>query len=318
MRCRRSAYGHRSARLSSGLQVGFLVMAVLMISGGLALMIPAGPKQTNVIHLAWNGAVNWGKEKLQPEPGHPSEPVIYPYSIVPGGIHSLAELRRAMEIDPVVAAQYAKFNLSKFRIVKVRHDEYVYVSYRIGSDVFWTKKRLRICKGETLVTDGEYFARTRCGNQLSQVPQVSTWSSEPPAAVLDTPVAPLPGADTDAFAAVGPNFGLPAPDAVPSAPANLIPSFAGGGNTPFVATPLVAAPVIVPYGSDVVPYGAALPLSTCGGANGCSIQVRPKSPTPLSPVPEESTWIMLVTGLGGLVFYKLLLSRYSSRTASNS
>jgi hypothetical protein len=276
-------------------------------------MIPAGPEGTSSIHWVWNEALNWGKDKLQPKQA--GEPVIYPYSIVPGGIHSLAELRQAMKRDPVVAAAYAKFNLSKFRVIKLRHDEYMYVSYRIGSDVFWTKKRLRICKGETVVTDGEYFARTRCGNQLSQVPQVSTWSSEPPPAVLDTPVVGSP-ASTDAFAATGaellpvtpglvpvsPEVAALTPDATPATPANLGSAFVGG-LTPFVAAPLIDS------------YGTSTPVVTCRSTASCATSPRPKSPPPLSPVPEESSWIMLAAGLAGLGFYKRVLSRRSLRAS---
>jgi hypothetical protein len=353
MRHRTRVHARRSARRPSGVQVGFLVLATLLVAGALALMISSGADETDASHSVWSQALNWGRQNRRAEPRRPSEPVIYPYSVVPGGIHSVAELRQAMKTDPVVAAAYAKFNLPKFRIIKLRHDEYAYVSYRIGSDVYWTTRRLRICAGETLVTDGERLARTRCGNQLSQVPRVKTWSSEPPPAVLDTPAHSSPPR-AEAFAAAAPDFATFLPDAVPSTPVNLAPTFAGdmtsfvvapiggpsssvvspaisgsayGGFTPVRprSTPSPLKPVKTPPASVggappsapapvIVPSPPIVPPPGAGSTGGYSPPSTPNPPPPPSAVPEESSWVMFASGLAGLVFYQLLLRRRDSRT----
>jgi hypothetical protein len=64
------------------------------------------------------------------------------------------------------------------------------VSYRIGEEIFWTKKRLKVAKGERLITDGTKFTRTRCANVLSEVPQGKTSPDEPAPGVFDAPLNP--------------------------------------------------------------------------------------------------------------------------------
>lgn len=111
----------------------------------------------------------------------------YPYSVIPGGAYSPAELRYANQTDAVVRAHYQSFNLKLAHIVQVTGDRYQYASYRIKDRVYWTRKRLRIRKGEYLLTDGVAFARTRCGNRLSDDPQAPVSLKEPAAALLSMP-----------------------------------------------------------------------------------------------------------------------------------
>src|SRR5215469_644479 len=115
---------------------------------------------------------------------------LYPYSVIPGGIESVSELRRAVATDPVVAAHYAGFDFAHAHLVRLTAARSVFVSYRKGSAVFWTSKRLSLLTGETLITDGTHTSRTRCGNQVSDVPRAPVAPSEEP-----TPeflITPLP------------------------------------------------------------------------------------------------------------------------------
>jgi hypothetical protein len=93
---------------------------------------------------------------------------VYAYSIIPGGVQSVAELKTAIENDPVVSAHYSRFHLEQARIIRLDRDRAVHVSYRLGSEVFWTTRELKLAKGETLITDGVETARTRCGNMISE------------------------------------------------------------------------------------------------------------------------------------------------------
>ncbi len=111
----------------------------------------------------------------------------YPYSIIPGGAYSGAELRYADEEDPVVKEHYADFNVKKAEMVRLTDDRYQYVSYRLKKKVFWTKKKLRIPKGEVLITDGGSWARARCGNRLSDKPHKEVSDQEPPMKALSLP-----------------------------------------------------------------------------------------------------------------------------------
>ena len=47
--------------------------------------------------------------------------------------------------------------------------------------------------GETMLTDGIHYARTRCGNQLAAAPAAIS-GDEPAAEVLDTPIEPIKAA----------------------------------------------------------------------------------------------------------------------------
>lgn len=103
----------------------------------------------------------------------------YPYSVIPGGAYSPEELRDRVGHDPIIAAHYADFALSKARLVFLAHDQIAFVSYRIGNRILWTTRALRLLKGETLLTDGQHYSRTRCGNRLSIEPHPSTAKSVP-------------------------------------------------------------------------------------------------------------------------------------------
>lgn len=113
---------------------------------------------------------------------------VYPYSIVPGGVLDRKELTHAVAVDQVVAAHYAAFEASKTTVRTVDKPRAVYVSYRKGDKVFWTAKRLQLAKGETLLSDGQNEIRTRCGNRISDVPQLPVEAKGPSEEELDSSV----------------------------------------------------------------------------------------------------------------------------------
>jgi len=115
---------------------------------------------------------------------------VYPYSVVPGGVKDGHELKWAAQHDPVVASHYAGFDYDHARIVRLVLARTVYVSYRIGNKIYWTRHRVSLKKGESLITDGKITARTRCGNRVEEVPQQATSQSEPPAAKFEELVQP--------------------------------------------------------------------------------------------------------------------------------
>ena len=104
---------------------------------------------------------------------------IYPYSIVPGGVADRAELAQAIKADKVVADHYAGFDVDKARPVTVAKPRAVYVSYRKDDKVYWTKKKLMLAEGETLLTDGVNELRARCANRISDTPMLPVSADEP-------------------------------------------------------------------------------------------------------------------------------------------
>lgn len=115
---------------------------------------------------------------------------LYPYSVIPGGVENTQELRSALAHDPIAAAHYAGFDLSQTHVVRLAQDEEMYVSYRLNNRIYWTNKRLKLLKGEALITDGKNTARTRCGNRLSSTAEAPTAAKQPFDMTLDP--SPLP------------------------------------------------------------------------------------------------------------------------------
>jgi hypothetical protein len=186
---------------------------------------------------------------------------LYPYSVIPGGVRSAQELRNAIDYDPVVAAHYAGFNVARTRAMRLDRDRTVYVSYRLGNNVFWTKRPLRLLKGETLVTDGEHEARTRCGNRVSEAPAAPVTSEEPSPEAFQT---------------------LNDPDMVSNARLDL---------------PLTPPPTtdIVPPKDGKFFIPPVVPIPWGGGSSS------PPTPTPSpANTPEPGTILLLSTGLAAI------------------
>jgi len=113
---------------------------------------------------------------------------VYPYSVVSGGVHSTEEFAAARNVDPVVARHYDDVAPGTLRAERVDAPRLAYMSYRVGDQIYWTKRRLILHEGEQILTDGETTIRGRCGNRLSDTPMVPTSGQEPLADVFDWPV----------------------------------------------------------------------------------------------------------------------------------
>ena len=190
---------------------------------------------------------------VEPETKDPHRPV-YPYSVVAGGVRSPEELKLAIAKDPIVAEHYAGFDSVRAHLVKLREAKLAYVSYRLGNKVFWTKKKIRLAKGEPLITDGESYARTRCANRVSEKPQPRTSSREPSPKELDKPIDP---ASREVIAALIPPIPTSPPvsgiDFVPVIP--LVPLF-GGNPPPVPVTPTPEPGTLLLVGSGLAGLAA--------------------------------------------------------------
>ena len=183
-----------------------------------------------------------------------SDRLVYPYSVIPGGIDSVEELKKAIASDPVVAAHYKQFDVAHARVERLETPRIAHVSYRLADHVYWTRRPLVLPAGERVVTDGSHIARTRCGNQLEEQPGPVS-AEEPPAAVLDTPVSaiahPLPASAlaATALSPKAPQGGL-TPRGGGSAPLAGPLGFGGGG--PGGGLP-IAPPAVQQAGTDDAP-----------------------------------------------------------------
>jgi hypothetical protein len=129
---------------------------------------------------------------ILPSTSHWERParVVYPYSVIPGGVKTIADLKNAISQDPVVSAHYALFRLPHARVIRLKRARSMHVSYRFGNRIYWTKRTLKLAKGETVITDGVHTARTRCGNLVSAKIVEPISRKEPTAQEFDTPRLP--------------------------------------------------------------------------------------------------------------------------------
>jgi hypothetical protein len=220
-----------------------------------------------------------------------SDRILYPYSVVPGGVRNSAELRNAVAHDEVVARHYSDFDLREVRLTRLQDARAVFVSYRIGSQIFWTKDKLTLPAGETLVTDGEHMARTRCGNRISAVPVGPVLNPEPSPEAMEIP------ADGGLLAA--PESSPELPLAVPPMTAIVVPPQSPGSIFIPIVPPLFpiggtpSSPGI-PTGPLPPPIGPPTPPSGPSGP-------PPPTPPPVTPppaisTPEGSDLLMLAAG----------------------
>jgi hypothetical protein len=222
---------------------------------------------------------------------------IYPYSLVPGGVRTVHELKQAAEHDPVVAAHYAGFDFDHARIVRLRRALAAYVSYRMGNNVFWTRHLIALKKGEMLITDGKIICRTRCANRVEEMPQQATSESEPPVMKFDEPILPPAGtAISNPPVPFQSALNRPAPGLGPAPPLGLYDPFTGGNITPIFPPPV----------PSLCGIGQKKPSSTTGGGEPIEVSgktTKKKSVNPcgnspsLGTVPEPGTWLLLATGL---------------------
>ena len=212
--------------------------------------------------------------------GERSGRVVYPYSVIPGGIQSIQDLKNAIAKDPVVSAHYATFRLEHARIIRLDRERSMHVSYRLDNQVYWTKRELKFLKGETLVTDGVQTARTRCGNMISETIVAQAFPNEPTLQELNTPAESryVPGelGSDNRFPKLKPE-----PELEPNAPPPGRGSSSGGGTGPFILIPSSpAGPILSP-----------------------AVHVPP----PVVSTPEPGTAIQLLTSL--VVMFFLLKRR---------
>src|SRR5271169_7267636 len=62
---------------------------------------------------------------------------LYPYSVIPRGVTGAHELVSALRYDPVATAHYEGFRIVSARLLRNSTDRQVFVSYRLGTNIYW-------------------------------------------------------------------------------------------------------------------------------------------------------------------------------------
>jgi hypothetical protein len=237
----------------------------------------------------------------------------YPYSVVPGGAYSPAELEAAIQKEPLVREHYAGFDAHSAHLVKLTDDQYQFASFRLGNTIFWTHKRLRIPKGEGLITDGINYARTRCGNRLSNTPNGNTTPFQPADRLLSLPpfspellpqlaLAETPETPTGVMVSNTSRV-------TPVLPAQVAPPLKPTPNWPAIQQPASIISVSAP------PYMVTpvVPIGPGGSGNIPASPVPPPTLPAVSSVPEPTT--ISLFGIG-LFISLVLLHRMSRKSRS--
>jgi hypothetical protein len=201
----------------------------------------------------------------------------YPYSVIPGGVRDVNELREVAARDYVVRRHYARFNFNHASLVRAGARRLVYMSYRRGDAIFWTRKKVHLHPDELLLTDGVVTARARCGNQVSEAAKSEASEEEPSEDVFDQPVSEIESR------------------ALPFRSSLIRPSLPGANPLPPSGPQLFAGGFGFPYES----IGAGprrLPCSTPEEQNEKKCKGKHKH----LPVPEPTALLLLSSGLAGV------------------
>lgn len=239
----------------------------------------------------------------QPQPSrstHAADRPVYPYSVIEGGAGDSQELRQAIDSDAVVASHFGGFDVARAKPVRLPVSKSFFVSYRKGDRVYWTRRKLTVPAGETVLSDGVNLARTRCGNRLAEDPREPIAPSEPTLVELDTPLPPsthsfpVPFDLLTAYDLVVSSGGLPPPVTVGegSIPSVTMPSgpFAYAWPIPWAAGP---GPLTdVDHQPGFTPAGELEPMPEPG-------QHPTPGPDNPVPVPEPGTLLLVLPALGG-------------------
>jgi hypothetical protein len=311
-------------RLRKG-RVALAIFAVLALLVG----IPVGWSALNRRHHSNSSRASTKRVILNnSRPSGAREPRrVFKYSVVPGGVNSPEQLTEAADRDATVRDHYQGIYLSQVTKTQLDQDMSAYVSYRLKNKIYWTQKKIRLHKGELVLTDGEHMVRGRCGNRISVLPVGSGAGPEPAEPQFDVEeptevklvvaAAPVPAKPTASdsrppvSAFVPPVAGVkavPTPEKVASrrlfpilAPIAILAgnslaaahSTGSSGISP-VNPPAShgSSPVVVPAADPPSPPRIRVPI----------LRPPPSSGPPITVAPEPSAYFGLLSiGLGWLV-----------------
>lgn len=226
-----------------------MLAGIALAAGGIYFLVPGrGP-----IPAVREAVPSQARGSLRPERPR------YPYSVIPGGVYSDTEVRTALRSDPVAARHYAGFFQGGVHATVLSRPLVRYVSFRQNDQIYWTRKPVTLRSGETLLTDGNHSARARCGNQISETPQLPVLADDPPPETWEKPIEDP---------AAGGWVGAPPPssDPTPALPPRVVPEV-------FVAANLVGLAVASPAPNSAAPFLWA------GGRTGGLIPFNPTAPS---------------------------------------
>jgi hypothetical protein len=204
------------------------------------------------------------------------------HDFVPGGILSVAQFQQSFRTDAALAAQFPDFNFSRARFRLLSKDTCAFVAYRAAAKFGWTRHCIMLRRNETVLTDGHYALRARCGNLISGTAKIPLLPQPvqdeiDESEILPTPAgygvaavpapADVPGTDSPLSPAPIPDSPGPitGPEPFPIGPSPIEgPLPPGGFPVPCCRPPGRPTPVNVPDGDKYVGLVAVLVLIVAG------------------------------------------------------
>jgi hypothetical protein len=167
--------------------LGSLALAATITFVAISLATPAAPRlplRSVETHVA---AID-----VRPALARASRPV-YRHSVVPGGVYSFEEVIQRAESDPIVRVHYGPaIANAPVHLAAASRPRRVYMSYRIGDRIYWTRNRTPLNAGETTLTIGDIEIRARCGNRISDTEMAPVAADEPDGVEFDRLLADAP------------------------------------------------------------------------------------------------------------------------------
>lgn len=114
-------------------------------------------------------------------------------ALIPGGITSVEEFRQRVAEDPTLNSFFGSCDVEA-TIQPLPDDILVFMAFRRGQEIKWTRRPLLVHKGEYVLTFCGKTVLARCGNLISWTPMQP--SEDVPPSLLEEPVeeGPIPQA----------------------------------------------------------------------------------------------------------------------------
>lgn len=264
-----------------------LAVAIVVVAGSLTLQQRHDPDAVSALNPGGFSLLEQMWTQRQEIPDR----LVFPYSVVPGGVETPEEVLSAAQRDPLVAAHYRGFDFERALVTTLHEPRLAYVSYRLNGKIYWTRKKLTIAAGERVITDGTNYIRSRCGNRLIDAPQTQFSLLEPPEDVLNTPELPIlaltmpyPGPPPEMAPPSETPAGVPPgavpPDFYPPGPYPTGPT--GGG---FIIPPVPCCGWFVPPPPGTVPPPTTPPVIPPPPVTPPPVTPPPVTPPPVTPPP---------------------------------